>query len=55
MKTFDIQVTCVKQFTIHAESAEDAEAIAYSRFDAAPFGNFETNYILEIDDDSQDK
>lgn len=55
MKTFEIQITCVKQFTIDAPDADEAERIAYLRFDAAPFGNFDTDYILEVGDDSKDE
>lgn len=55
MKTFEVMVECRKFITVQGEDAQEAEQTAWEMFDHAPFGEFTTNYILEVSDDSQDQ
>lgn len=55
MKTFEVQVRCTKSFTVQAQDSQDAEDLALRLFDSAPFGNYEFDYILEVNDASKDE
>lgn len=54
MNKYLVQITCVKTFEIEAETADDAEHTAYKRFDAAAFGNYNTDEITLLGETNED-
>lgn len=55
MTTYDVQITCTRVIRVDASSVDNAEQLAYERFDSAPYGNMNTDFIEEVQDESQDK